>query len=485
MKQAVIYARVSSKDQEDGFSIPAQLKLLREYAAKQGFKIAHEFVDVETAKCAGRKQFGEMVRFFEKNAACRVVIVEKTDRLYRNFRDCVTLEDLEVEIHLPKEGQVIGKESKSQTKLVHGIQLVIARNYIENLREEVKKGLREKAAQGLYPGRAPFGYQNNKETHNIEPHPENARVIERMFQLYATGQYPLAALRKVIKTETGRMWPKSHLQRMLKNPIYCGLFVWDGKTHQGKHTPLVSAQLFAQVQEVFRSFNRTRWRKHEFAFTGLLRCAFDDCMVTAEIQKQKYVYYHCTRFRGKCALPYMREEELSQNLGQILQDIYIPDDVLTDLEKGLTEDQRRLQSNKKEQREKLQQRLTTVRTRIDQAYMDKLDGTISAEFWQRKTAEWHMEEQQVLMALQGLEQASSDSLINAKKTLELANKAYFLYVTQTPAEQAKLLKMVLSNCKTDGVSLCPTYRKPFDIIFERAKMKEWRGRRDSNPRPLP
>src|SRR5215467_13115412 len=172
MRQAVLYARVSSKDQErEGFSIPAQLKFLREYAQSHELNVLREFVDVETAKTTGRKQFGEMVRFLRDHKACRVVIVEKTDRLYRNFRDCVTLEDLEVEIHLPKEGQIIGKESKSQTKLVHGIQLVIARNYIENLREEVKKGLREKAAQGLYPGRAPFGYMNNKETHNIEPDP--------------------------------------------------------------------------------------------------------------------------------------------------------------------------------------------------------------------------------------------------------------------------------------------------------------------------
>src|SRR6202165_2599016 len=177
MREAVLYARVSSKDQErEGYSIPAQLKLLREYAQRNEFKIVREFLDVETAKVAGRKQFGEMLIFFPNNPACRVLIVEKTDRLYRNFRDCVTLEDLDVEIHLPKEGQIIGKESKSQAKLVHGIQLVIARNYIENLREEVKKGLREKAAQGLYPGRAPFGYQNNKETHNIEPHPQNGPV---------------------------------------------------------------------------------------------------------------------------------------------------------------------------------------------------------------------------------------------------------------------------------------------------------------------
>jgi DNA invertase Pin-like site-specific DNA recombinase len=103
-RQAVLYARVSSKDQErEGFSIPAQLKFLREYAQSHEFNVLREFVDVETAKTTGRKQFGEMVRFLSNHKTCRIVLVEKTDRLYRNFRDCVTLEDLDVEIHLPKE----------------------------------------------------------------------------------------------------------------------------------------------------------------------------------------------------------------------------------------------------------------------------------------------------------------------------------------------------------------------------------------------
>jgi site-specific DNA recombinase len=184
MKQGVLYARVSSKDQEkEGFSIPAQLKLLREYALKNGIQIVREFVDVETAKVAGRKQFEEMVRFFQRNFQSRTVIVEKTDRLYRNFHDCVTLEDLGIEIHLPKEGQVLTKDSKSQAKLMHGIQLVIARNYIENLREEVRKGMREKASQGIYPSRPPLGYTNNKLSHSIAVDPDKAAVAKRIFEL--------------------------------------------------------------------------------------------------------------------------------------------------------------------------------------------------------------------------------------------------------------------------------------------------------------
>src|SRR5690348_15622972 len=218
MIQAATYARVSSREQEqEGFSIPAQLKLLHDYAAKKSFTLRQEFVDVETAKTPGRKQFGEMVRFFAANPSCRVLLVEKTDRLYRNFRDAITLEDLNVEIHFVKEGQVISKDAKSQAKLIHDVHLVMARNYVENLREEVKKGMREKAEQGIYPGRAPFGYRNNGTERSIEVHPNNAETVKQIFELYASGDYSLLQLRRIIRDETGRNFATSYLHTMLQN----------------------------------------------------------------------------------------------------------------------------------------------------------------------------------------------------------------------------------------------------------------------------
>jgi len=64
---AVVYARVSSKEQEkEGFSIPAQLKLLRGYAAAHRFTMNEEFVDIETAKHSGRLGFTAIVEFFKK-----------------------------------------------------------------------------------------------------------------------------------------------------------------------------------------------------------------------------------------------------------------------------------------------------------------------------------------------------------------------------------------------------------------------------------
>lgn len=125
---AVVYARVSSKDQAEGFSIPAQLKLLEEYAAKGGLKVARVFQEAETAKHAGRRAFKEMLAYLDEHPEVRAVLVEKTDRLYRNFHDYVALnfEEMGIAIHLVKEGEVLSKDSRSHEKFIHGIKVLMA-----------------------------------------------------------------------------------------------------------------------------------------------------------------------------------------------------------------------------------------------------------------------------------------------------------------------------------------------------------------------
>jgi DNA invertase Pin-like site-specific DNA recombinase len=194
-KQAVIYARVSSKEQEkEGFSIPAQLKLLKEYAAVQGFSVAQEYVDVETAKQTGRSAFSEMVAYLKAHPDVRVMLVEKTDRLYRNLKDWVTVGELEVEIHFPKEGVLLSRESRSSEKFMHGIKVLMAKNYIDNLSEEARKGMQEKAEQGIWPTVAPIGYRNVVGSDGkkiIEPDPRSAPLIAHLFKWYATGTLSL------------------------------------------------------------------------------------------------------------------------------------------------------------------------------------------------------------------------------------------------------------------------------------------------------
>jgi|HubBroStandDraft_6_1064221.scaffolds.fasta_scaffold01558_11 site-specific DNA recombinase len=484
------YARVSSREQErEGYSIPAQRRLLAEYARSRGYLIAREFIDVESAKNPGRKQFCEMLRLLESDNSCLIVLVEKTDRLYRNRTDALAFEALiekrGVEIHLVKEGRVIGKDSRSQDKFMHDIHVAVAKNYVENLKEEVKKGMREKAEQGIYPGRAPFGYQNNSVSRSIEVHDHKAPIIKRLFELYASRNYSLSTLRKAVFAETGVQINRSYLETILKNPFYIGQFVWRDVEYKGTHAPLVSLELFQRVQAAFTSRNKPKYRKHSFAFAGLLRCAYDGCTVTTELQKGRYVYYRCSHGRGRCSLPYMREEELSERLGDLLKSIYVPETIARTVVDSLQAHLARSDTRRQEQQAASQQRLSTIRARMDQLYEDKLDGKIDEEFWKRKQAAYREQERQLEASASSLSApVTPKTVLTAQRIFELANKAHSLYLTRNLAERGELLKSVLLNCATDGVSLSPAYRKPFDLIFQRAKNQEWSGRADLNCRPL-
>src|ERR1700737_3679252 len=194
-KQAVVYARVSSKEQEkEGFSIPAQLKLLKEYAAANGLAVAQQYWDVETAQQTGRAAFGEMVGYLKSHPSVRVMLVEKTDRLYRNLKDWVTVDELDVEMHFPKEGVVLSRESRSSEKFMHGIKVLMAKNYIDNLSEEARKGMQEKAEQGIWPTKSPLGYRNiigpgGKKI--IATDPALSPIVARLFEWYARGDISL------------------------------------------------------------------------------------------------------------------------------------------------------------------------------------------------------------------------------------------------------------------------------------------------------
>jgi DNA invertase Pin-like site-specific DNA recombinase len=164
---AVVYARVSSKDQErEGFSIPAQFDLLRSYSAGRGLRIAQEFAGVETAKQARRVAFGDTVAFAKKHRVRLAILVEKTHRLYRNLRDLVIMDELDVEIHveihLVKENVSCHPSPDHMKSSCTGIRVLMAKTYIDNLSEEPRKGMIEKAKQAIWPSYAPLGSRERR-----------------------------------------------------------------------------------------------------------------------------------------------------------------------------------------------------------------------------------------------------------------------------------------------------------------------------------
>ena len=487
LREAVLYARVSSKDQErEGFSIPAQQALLRAYGNEHGLAIVEEFTDVETAKRAGRTAFGKMLAYLRKRPTVRVVLVEKTDRLYRNLKDWVLLDEMDgLEIHLVKEGTVLSDDSRSSEKFIHGIKVLMAKNYIDNLSEETKKGMVEKARQGIWPSRAPLGYRNVQRPDGkriIEPDPDLAPHVTRLFEWYASGEYSLQALTKKARLEgmafrkTGKPLPRTTLHTILQNPLYIGEFEWDGVRYDGIHTALVSRELWHRVQDLLhgRATNSRRTQKRDFAFSGLVSCA--DCAAEGEsrlligsLVKKLYTYYHCERCKKLKRGKHHREELLDAAMVQALRQVRLDGEVMSWLTTALRSSMEVEKADNKAAIARLQAQYDKLQARIDAAYEDRLDGRIDAAFFDRKAREWREEQAHVRRRMAAHEAADQGYMEAGIALLELAQRAVELYELQDGPEKRRLLQFCHSNSLWDGRTLQVEWRQPFDILAESPK----------------
>lgn len=259
--KAVIYARVSSKEQEEtGYSLEAQEKLLKDYAEQKGFELVKIYKVTESASGKQiRKMFIEMIQFVTKKNI-NVILCEKIDRLTRNLKDAATasdwiLEGDQREIHFVKENFVVSKHTRAHENFVWDMKVAMARFYTNNLSEEVKKGQKEKTAQGWLPTKPPLGYRTiGEKGHKIHVVDEKvAPLIKQMFTLYATGNYSTAALGEKMhklgfRSRGGGRVVKSKVHVLLSDPFYYGKFIWKGKEYEGKHESIISRDMFEQVK---------------------------------------------------------------------------------------------------------------------------------------------------------------------------------------------------------------------------------------------
>lgn len=492
IEKALLYARVSSKEQErEGYSIDAQLKLLRDYAREKGFRVVKEYQEAESAKGAGRKKFNEMLNFLKANPQVRYLLCEKTDRLSRNFKDIATLDQLmndqDLVILLVKENAELTKDSKSHEKFMFGIKALMAKNYVDNLSEEVRKGMREKAEQVNYPGgNIPYGYLMDKNTGEISPDPQRAYHIIEIFELYAANKMPLRGLAAWAR-ERGLTTPRSakpitmcQIERILKNPFYYGVFQWAGKIYPGSHKPIVSRQLFDGVQRVFKQHNKPQLGRKKFAFGNLMTCARCGAKITAERKKGKYVYYHCTGMKpGGCDLVYVKEASVVDQFANRLGPL-----VLTDAQANRILDRLATRQNKSlatvaEEQKRIVTRLGQINKWSEQAYLDKLDRTISAEQWTSLSHKWDAERIQLQGQLDMLQSDNANILPTAQRILELTQKLPALWDCRNNFGKRELVDLLYWNCSLDGASLSATYNKPFNIIAEGTQTQIWRATWDT------
>ena len=335
-----LYARKST-DVEDKqvLSIEAQLSELRALAKKEGLSITEEFVEKRTAKMPGRLIFNDMVKRIQKGEA-QGIVCWKLDRLARN----------------PVDGGQISwmlQQGIIQHLLIHdrsyyptdnvlmmSVEFGMANQFIRDLSTNVKRGLRAKVKRGEFPSTAPTGYLNDTRRRIIVVDRKKSKVIKEAFELYSQGESRLEDIsnflyEKGVRSLGGIKFHRDRVKWILSNPFYYGHFFYGGEIHEGKHSPLISKNLFDKVQDVIIYRGHPMKPQNEpKAFCGLLRCATCRMMITAEdkVKRQKngnvhkYVYYHCTK-KSKtipCNEPHIREEALLEQVNEILNNYSMP-----------------------------------------------------------------------------------------------------------------------------------------------------------------
>jgi site-specific DNA recombinase len=309
MKIYFAYIRVSTAKQgEQGASLDAQQAAIERYAEKHGLMVGQWFEEQETAAKRGRAVFRQMMGQLKKGKA-HGVIIHKVDRSARNLSDwaeLAALMDSGVDVHFAHEALDL---SSRGGRLSADIQAVVAADFIRNLRDEVKKGIYGRLAQGHYPFKAPPGYRNNGRGALKTKDPVTGPIIREAFKRYATGKHTLRTIQSYlyahnVRTYAGKPLSLAKISKILASPFYYGLITVKGQTFEGVHEALIDKALFDRVRSHAgaRCYRRPRPAPgHSFRFRGQVKCF--GCGRTCYPEKQKgHVYYRChnSDCKGTC-----------------------------------------------------------------------------------------------------------------------------------------------------------------------------------------
>jgi site-specific DNA recombinase len=212
---------------------------------------------------------------------------------------------------------------------------------------------------------------------------------------------------------------------------------------------------------------------HDFAFSGLIACGRCGCSVVGEIKKHKYIYYHCTGYADKCRgepascrRKYVREEVLEKQFTAMLGQLRFDDEVLEWVREALHASHADERQEHEAAIKRLRAEYDRLQARIDAMYIDKLDGKIGGEFFDKMAGQWREDQTRCLRDIERHQEAEQSYMDEGVRILELARNAQALFERQPAREKRRLLNFVLSNCTWEDGEVVATFRHPFDLLAE-------------------
>lgn len=310
--RAVLYCRVSTKEQTENLSLSIQEKLCRDYCRREGFDVVRVFVEEgESAKTADRTRLVEMLAFC-RSAKPRIdaVVVHSLSRFARNVADHHSVRNILLGTGTGLRSVTENIDNSSSGRLIETVIAALAQFDNDAKAERTIVGMKEANRRGRYTWVAPIGYLNSKSRSAVSsliPDPERAPYIRKAFELAVTGNRTKEQILRAItalglQTRTGRKLSPQTFNAVLSNPVYAGRLraaKW-GEEHAGDWEPLVSDTVFRQVQARYSVKRSAPKRKDnpDFPLRRFVRCGKCETPLTGSNstgRSGRYAYYSCRK----------------------------------------------------------------------------------------------------------------------------------------------------------------------------------------------
>ncbi len=488
--KAFLIARVSTEDQED--ALPAQIYRLQDYAKRNAYE-AELFQLQESAFKEGRKLFGVIVEKIEQYPEKAIVVFDKIDRYSRDSgsnetrklrRLCLTDK---IEIHFTSDHLILDHKSSANAWFMLGMGEATAEYYSRSVSDNVRRRFEQKRREGEWTGRAPFGYvnadlDNGKKWINAELF--HASAVKKIYEYYSSGNFSLRLIRGKLIEEFSITLSTSQLDRILKNPFYKGVMQVEGQLYPHNYEKIVSEELYDQAKAVREGYFKkpTRYAGLPYYYRGLISCTTCGCRITFEKKKTRYVYGHCTQYKGKHGAKYVEEDNFTKQLRTAFESFEMPQKDYEEIRKRMKLSVNQDNKTNTTKLAHVDTEITKYQHRMDKLYEDHQDKKIPDDFYHRKFNEYDSLKKNLEKQKRTFELPDTNRFDSIDYLLKLFKNGSRLFEKSDLEHRRGLINLVLSNLELNDTSLRWEMNEPFKTAAKCKETQNWLGRRDSNPR---
>ncbi|MFX0208295.1 MAG: recombinase family protein [Candidatus Hodarchaeota archaeon] len=482
MNKCIFYFRVSTKAQEEeGYNLDAQKKILEKYAKEKGLEVVERFGGAETGGPEKeRKELRRMLEFVKRNGI-QNLLVWKADRLARNVFDYSEILKQVKEgltVHYVGEGRILNDK---EGKMVSTILTAVAENERESIIERIKTALEEKRSRGEFTGTAPIGYLNNDGGVLIDP--KKAEYIKLAFELYSEGTWGLKSLleeltKRGLRNKNGGFIAMSTIRYLLKNPFYIGYFKGNPENGtrslvKGNFEPLISDELFWKVQDVRRNRTHNGFQKvdHHFIYKGHAKCECGCSLTAYKSRAGGTVYYKCSHSKPgvKCNQKSLRSEVLDDFYEESVNKLFFDEEweawIVDQISCLNVEDEASLNRERK----KLKSKLNEIKRKLETVYRDSLEGLVKKEIYLKIQEELELEERGIKARLDGLGNYNPDWRKDTIEFVKWMKNLKKSYIKADERFQREILDVLANRMVVNNGSYVMEWRMPFGIWAELMK----------------